>query len=222
MVTEVQSCGDATTAEREITGNSWSDVLGAVSVLLLVVFASVLAITILLSVLGTWQIAPVCVLSIGGILLSCFVFLGAAAKRKNCLPRKTGLGLIACLHIVLAISLSLLLAKVHFLRYWGSMQLTPLLLQGIFWLIPIILLMVIGLGLFRRRRWARLLAIAFHWPLCLGSIGACMYLVLSELVVRVGMYWPIAIVAAVVLLSIASVSALVLWYMHRHIGRCES
>ena len=151
MFTEVQNRSDATTTEHEFNGHSWPDVLGAASVFLLIGFVSVLSITGLLSVFGTWQLAPVCVLSIGGIVLSCFGVSVAAAKRKNCLPRKSGLVTIACLHIVLAIGLSLLFVKVHFLRYWGLIECIPLLLQGFFWFIPIMLLMVVGLGLFDRR-----------------------------------------------------------------------
>jgi hypothetical protein len=134
------------------------------------------------------------------------------------LPRKTGLVVIAWVHIVVAIGLTVLLVDVHFLRYWESSELAPLLLEAVLWVVPIVLLMVIGLGLLARRPWSRLLAMIFHWPLCVGSIGGCVVVVFGELVIRVNMYWPIAIAIAAVLFSIVFVSAMVLSYLHRRVG----
>ena len=143
-------------------------------------------------------------------------------KSDLLLPRKTGLVVIAWVHIVVAIGLTVLLVIVHFLRYWGSIDLASLLLEAVLWIIPIVLLMVVGLGLLGRRPWSRLVALIFHWPLCVGSIGGCVVVVFGELVVRVNMFWPIAITIAIaiaaVLLSIAFVSALVLSYLHKRVG----
>lgn len=71
-------------------------------------------------------------------------------KPDPLLPRKTGLFVIAWVHVVVAVGLSVLLVLVHFLRYWGSIDLVPLLLEAVVWIIPIILLTIIGLGLLCR------------------------------------------------------------------------
>ena len=145
-------------------------------------------------------------------------------KPDSLQPRKTGLVVIAWVHIVVAIGLTVLLVVVHFLQYWGSIDLVPLLLEAVLWIIPIILLMVIGVGLLSRQSWARLLALIFLWPVCVGSIGASAFIIFIEFVIHPlkhgepGMFWPLALIVVAVLLSIAFVSALVLSYMHKRVG----
>ena len=140
-------------------------------------------------------------------------------KPDSLLPRKPGLVVIAWVHIVVAIGLTVLLVVVHFLQYWGSIDLVPLLFEAVLWIIPIVLLMVIGLGLLGRRSWGRLLALVFLWPVCVGSIGACVFIIFFGFIIQpLGMFSALAAIVVAVLFSIAFVSVWVLSYLHKRVG----
>ncbi len=140
-------------------------------------------------------------------------------KSGSLLPKSPGLRVVAAIHILAAAGLTILLVKVHFLQYWDNIELVPLLLEALLWIVPIVLLLVLGLGLLNRRSWARSLALTMLWPIVVGGLGISAFtlvlIVVDLATIGLGLRSVFAAIFVAGLLPVISVSAWILRYFYR-------
>jgi hypothetical protein len=85
-----------------------------------------------------------------------------------------GLQVVAAIQILLALALAGLAAAL-----WDSRDPVGSFVEAMFWLVLAAVFALIGWGLWKRRRWARQVALVIHWPI---FVGASALLALSVLI----------------------------------------
>ena len=116
--------------------------------------------------------------------------------------RANGLYVIAALNVLAAILLAVSIDNPS--RY-------PL-------VIPIILFLAIAWGMFKRRAWARVLALVVHWIVFVGTIVFLAYCLISlPFVPQEGIGFALIFIFcfAVIALPVLGVSGWTVWYLHK-------
>jgi hypothetical protein len=128
-----------------------------------------------------------------------------------------GLRVMAVIQCLLAVALGAMIVVL-----WDGRDLVGSLAESILWIFLTAVLLLVAWGLWRRRPWARTLALVLHWPLFVGACALLLASVVCLLLVPPGgidVFRAMAQIGLVGLPLIAAVSSWTLWYLYCCVDR---
>jgi hypothetical protein len=124
-----------------------------------------------------------------------------------------GIYCIAAIHLIAALLVGWLI-----IIAWNPGDLH----EALPWMLVAAVLMALAVGLWRRRRWARLVALIIHWPTFAGSLlllPLCVIFLLVDPAGEMSFFHPFAFLGVIFLSPALLLSGCTVWYLHSPTAR---